>query len=223
MTVLGLALGAGVLGLRSGPVDALSIAPYSWMGVVVLLSSLGILGLGKLWERGEGEGLPRRFVLAGMGAGVGAAAYVTNQYLMLPLDDTLLRDIDATELPQALYNDGVPMMGAMMAHFAMVFSVLRWWKPVDPLRRRRLSIWSVAVAVVAEWGVHQVLPIPQPAGMMIIGGTAIAIQMSAPWINRRAIPSSDTYRPGMPNRSDGPNQPATNHKPTDPTGARSLA
>ena len=96
------------------------------------------------------------------------------------------REVDATTLPQALYHGGVPLASAMMAHFAMLLACLRWWKPVDPLRRTRLSLWAVAVAVVAEWAVHQVLPIPQPAGMLIAGGVAIAVQMSAPWINPRA-------------------------------------
>jgi hypothetical protein len=181
-----LALGAGIIGLRSGPVDAMSIAPYGWMAIVVLLASLGILGMGKLWERDEGEGLPRRLVLAGIGAGVGLAAFNLSEFLMLPLDQGLARDVDATALPQAFYHDGVPVASAMMAHFAMLFAILRWWKPVDPLRRTRLSLWVIAVAVVAEWAVHQVLPIPQPAGMMIAGGIAIAVQLSAPWINPRA-------------------------------------
>ena len=185
-TTLGLALTAGVIGLRTGTVDALSIAPYGWMAIVVLLASLGILGMGKLWERDDGEALPRRLVMAGLGAGVGVAAYSANEFLMLPIDQGLARDVDATDLPQAFYHNGVPVASAMMAHFALLFALLRWWKPVDPLRRTRLSLWSVAVAVVAEWAVHQVLPIPQPAGMMIAGGVAVAIQMSAPWINPRA-------------------------------------
>lgn len=187
LTALGLSLGAGVIGLRSGPVDAMTLAPYGWMAVVVLLSSLGILGMGKLWERDEGEGLPRRLVLAGLGAGVGFAAYGLNEFLMIPIDQGLGRGVDATTLPQAFYQNGVPLASAMMAHFALLFAALRWWKPVDPLRRTRLSLWSVAVAVVAEWAVHQVLPIPQPAGMLVAGGIAIAIQMSAPWINPKAV------------------------------------
>ena len=211
-----LALGAGVIGLRSGPVNAMSIAPYGWMALVVLLASLGILGLGKLWERDEGEALPRRLVLSGLGAGIGLAAYTANEFLMLPIDQGLARDVDATSLPQALYGDGgVPMASALMAHFAMFFAMLRWWKPVDPLRRTRLSLWSVAVAVVAEWAVHQVLPIPQPAGMMIAGGTAIAVQLSAPWINPRSSREAS--------QSDA-TQTAKNTGPSDtPAGARSLA
>jgi hypothetical protein len=185
LAVLALSAGAGAIGLRSGPFSPSAIAPYGWMALVVLFASLGILGMGKLWERDEGEALPRRLVLSGIGAGVGLAAFGTSEFLMLPLDQGLTRDIDATALPHAFYRDGVPVASAMMAHFALLFAMLRWWKPVDPLRRTRLSLWAVAVAVVAEWAVHQLLPIPQPAGMMIAGGTAIAIQLSAPWINPR--------------------------------------
>jgi serine/threonine protein kinase len=192
-TAAGLALVAAVIGLRNGPVDAMSVAPYGWMLIVVLMSSVGVLSLGKLWERDEGEALPRRFVLAGVGAGVGAAAYALSQFLMVPMDEGLTRDVDATGLPQALYREGAPIASGMMAHFALLFAMLRWWKPVDPLRRTRLSLWAVAVAVVGEWLAHQLVPIPQPAGMMIAGGTAIVVQLSAPWINPR-VPRQPSAR-----------------------------
>jgi hypothetical protein len=178
------------------------------MAAVVILASLGILGMGKLWERDEGEGLPRRLVLAGIGAGVGFAAYGINQFLMLPLDHGLARDVDVTSLPQALYRNGVPVASAMMAHFAMLFGVVRWWKPVDPLRRTRLSLWYVTAAVVAEWAVHQIVPIPQPAGMLAAGGIAIAVQLSAPWINPRVVNEAA----GSPRR-----------RGTDAAGVRSVA
>ncbi|WP_246114323.1 serine/threonine-protein kinase [Rubripirellula tenax] len=197
MTAVVLGAVAGVVGLRSGPVTAMTIAPYQWMAIVVLMASFAILGLGKLWEREDGEGLPRRIALAGIGGGVGAGAFAMHQFLMLPLDVGLMRDIDASALPQAFYTDGgIPMGSAMMAHYALLFAVLRWWKPVDPLRRTRLSVWAVAVAVVAEWGVHQVLPIPQPMGMLVAGGIAIAVQMSAPWVNQRQpTPTTTTATP----------------------------
>lgn len=186
ITTLVLVTVAAVIGLRSGPVDALALALYGWIAAVVLASSLGLLGLGKLWERGEGEGLTRRLVLTGLGAAVGAAAFASHEFLLLPIEGPIAREVDATTLPQALYAaDGTPRGAALMAHFALLFAALRWWKPVDPLRRTRLSLWAVAVAVVAEWGIHQLLPIPQPAGYLIAGGIAIAVQMSAPWINPR--------------------------------------
>lgn len=207
MTVTGLTLAAGVFGLHDDPVTATGTAYFGWLGLVVLLSAVSILGLGKIWESADGEALPRRFVLAGLGAGVGAAAYGLQQYLLLPVEG-VFRDVDASPLPPALYEGRIPTAGAMVAHFALLFGLLRWWKPVDPLRRRRLSVWSVAVAVGAAWAVHQVLPVAQPAGMLIAGGTSIAVQLSAPWIDRRAA----RLGPGS----------AACHRPTDPAHPQSL-
>lgn len=132
---------------------------------------------------GRGQSLRRRLVLAGLGAGVGCAAYVIARFLLLPLDQGLAREVDATTLPQAFYRDGGPTVSAMMAHFSLLFAILRWWRLVEPLRRRRLSLWSVAAAFLAEWAVHQVLPIPQPAGFMIACGIALTVQVSASRIN----------------------------------------
>ncbi len=197
LVVLFLAFLTAVIGIRSGPVDAVAVAPYASMAVVVMVAAVGLLGLGKLWERNEGEGVPRRLVLAGVGAGVGLLGFAVHRFLMLPGGDGLhaLRSLDWTTLPPALYADGVPRAAAWMAHFAMLFAALRWWKPLDPLRRARLSLWSVAVAVVGDWFVHQFLPIPQPAGMLIAGGIAITVQMSAPWTSPHIAPSSATGQP----------------------------
>jgi hypothetical protein len=195
LTVLSMAVVAGVIGLRSGDVRAVDLAPYFWMGCVVLGGSLGILALGKLWERDEGEGLPRRLVLAGIGAAVGLFAFAVGEFFHLPLvpaESGLLGD----ELPQALYHEsGSLRASGMMAHFALLFGAIRWWKAVDPLRRTRLSLWSVAVTCVAAWGVHQLLPVPQPAGLLIAGGLAIAAQMASPWINPRVFRSPSDASP----------------------------
>ncbi|MCA9137307.1 MAG: serine/threonine protein kinase, partial [Planctomycetales bacterium] len=185
LTVLTMAVAAGVIGLRTGDISAVDLAPYFWMGLVVLVGAQGILGLGKLWERDEGEGLPRRLVLAGIGAGVGLFAYSLNEFFLLSLAPSG-SEMLGSELPQALYRpDGTIRASGMMAHFALLFGGIRWWKSVDPLRRTRLSLWSVAVVCVAAWGVQQIMPVPQPLGLLVAGGLAIATQMSAPWINPR--------------------------------------
>lgn len=190
LTVLTMTVAAGVIGLRSGDISAVDLAPYFWMGLVVLVGAQGILGLGKLWERDEGEGLPRRLVLAGIGAGVGLFAYSLNEFFMLSLHPSA-SEMLGNDLPQALYRDnGTIRASGMMAHFALLFGGMRWWRSVDPLRRTRLSLWSVAVVCVAAWGVQQVLPIPQPMGLLVAGGLAIATQMSAPWINPRMYRST---------------------------------
>ena len=187
LTILAMSVVGGVVGLRSGDVTAATLAPYFWVGLIALVGSQGILFLGKLWERDEGEGLPRRLVLAGVGAAVGLAAYALNEFLMLPLN-VGESSIYEGDLPQALYReDGTIRTAGMMAHFALLLGAIRWWRPVDPLRRTRLSLWSVAVVCVAAWGIHHVLPMPQPMGILVAGALAVATQMSAPWINPRQI------------------------------------
>lgn len=173
---------AAVLGLRSSDPQPMLIAPYGWAMVTGLAVSLAILAMSKLWEAGEGDPLNRRFALAGAGGLLGALAYATANYLMLPLDLGMARSIDATELPHALYlHDGTPRLAALMAHFAILLAAVRWWKLADPLRSRRLSLWAVAVVVVADWLIHQFVPIPQPWGMLIAGTVVTAIQIAAPW------------------------------------------
>ncbi|MCM2373259.1 serine/threonine-protein kinase [Aporhodopirellula aestuarii] len=181
---------SSVIGLRNSEVSPLTIAPYVWMACVVWLGSFGLLGLGKAWESSEGDGFTRRLMAAFLGAGIGVVAYMLADVLMVPLDQGLSRDIDATSLPTTFYQaSGIPKAAAMMAHFAALFALLRMWKPVDPLRRARLSLWAVSVAVVGEWVIHQMIPVPQPAGMLIAGGIVVMTQMSAPWVKADSVTS----------------------------------
>ena len=205
LSVTGISLVVGAIGLYSSPLYAQSIAPLVWVAVTVLGGTFTILALGKLWECDEGEPMTRRLVLAGVGAGVGFFAYLMGDFLMIPLGEGLTRDITSTALSPNLYTDPssgpheqgfakhsfpTPTLAAFMANFALLFGLLRWWKPVDPLRRKRLSLWSIAVAVVVAWGVHQLIPISVAMGIMSAGGIAIAVQLSAPWVNRKAIQAS---------------------------------
>lgn len=177
-----------VIGLRNASVSPMTVSPYVWMACVVWIGSFGLLGLGKAWEASDGEGMLRRLSSAFLGAGVGVVAYLLADALMVPMDGGLSRDIDATSLPVSFYqSSGVPKAAAMMGHFALLFGLLRMWKPVDPLRRARLSLWAVAVAVVGEWVVHQIIPVPQPAGMLIAGGIIVMTQMSAPWVKADSV------------------------------------
>lgn len=208
LSIAGLSLTAAAIGLSNSPLYARSIALYAWIAVIVLGATFAILALGKLWECDEGEPLTRRLVLAGVGAGVGFLAYVTGEFLMIPFDDTLVRDLNSTSLSPHLYSaashggelthspllNANPTVSAFMANFALLFALLRWWKPVDPLRRKRLSLWSIAVAVAVGWGVHQLIPITGAIGMISAGGIAIAVQLSAPWVNRRAMQARNPQR-----------------------------
>jgi len=176
------AVAAGVIGLRNGNVDALAIAPFGWVTVVGFSISAVILGLGKLWEGRDGDPLNRRIVLAGSGGLIGALGYVVFSHLMIPVEPSITRVLIDADLPQALYDsDAIPRLSAWMLHFALLMTVVRWWRLTDPLRSKRLSLWSVAVVVVADWLIQQLIPIPQPWGMLVAGTAVIAVQIAATW------------------------------------------
>lgn len=180
------AVAAGVIGVRNGTANADTIAPFAWAGSMILTSSMAILAMGKLWEAHEGDPIRRRMVMLGVGGGIGALAYVIANFLMLDLGLGLARSISETELPHALYvSDGTPRLSAYMVHFALLLSVVRWWRTTDPLRRTRLSVWSVCAVVAVDWMIQQIVPIGQPFGMLVAAGTVIATQIGAPWENPR--------------------------------------
>jgi len=182
ITVLFCAVAAGVVGLRDGVVDSIAIAPYGWITVIAFATSTVILGLGKLWEVRDGDPINRRIALAGSGGLIGALAYLVFDYLMIPVSPSVTRVIDNPGLPQALYDaDAIPRLSAWMTHFAILMAAVRWWRLTDPLRSRRLSMWSVAVVVVVDWLIQQIVPIPQPWGMLVAGTSVIAIQIAATW------------------------------------------
>ncbi len=181
---------SAVTGLRHSAVSPLAISPFVWMACVIWLGSTGLLAIGKAWESSDGEGFSRRLTASVLGAGVGLVAYLLATALMVPLGQGVTREIEATSLMSTFYtSSGEPTAAAMMAHFASLFALLRMWKLVDPIRRRRLSLWAIAVAVVGEWVVQQFIPIPQPAGMLLAGGIVLMSQISAPWVKSDSISS----------------------------------
>ena len=66
---------------------------------------------------------------------------------------------------------------------AALFLTLRWWLGADPLRSVRFSVIGTAIAVGMAILWYFILPIPR--GFMVAGTTAIAVQLSAPWIHPR--------------------------------------
>lgn len=172
----------GVIGLRAGDVGAVALAPYGWAMTVALAVTCVLLAFGKLWESREADPLNRRLALAGCGGLLGLLAGGLMTFLMIPQATGIERTIDVTALPQALYvADGTPRIPAWIAHFALLLGGLRWWNLTDPLRPSRLAVWPVLVAVVFQWLLHQLVPLPQPWGMIMAGVTAVAVQVASVW------------------------------------------
>lgn len=180
--------GLSLLGLRQGDEEPKQVAWYMGAAIVAWLSATLLMALGKWWEGHPGSFAGRRWMAAAAGGVVGWAAAIALAYLMIPLATDATRWVSNSYLPPMLYDVDpaapekiLPKPAALAVHFAIVMGLVRWWGSLDPLRRRRINIWSVIGAM--GWGlvVNEFFPIPQWWGMCVVGLTMVAIQVASVW------------------------------------------
>jgi hypothetical protein len=184
------AIVAGVLGLvillaagRSldGSVDTLSL--YAWLTVSSIAGSWMMLGLSKFWEGSEGDDIRRRFTMMVAGLLMGAVCFAASELLMLRLSTGEMFNVlemPTSVIPASMYfTDGAPRITAFLAFFATIFAILRWWRPLDPLRKTRFSLWFTIVCVF--FGL--IIPWQVPWGFLLIATISVASQISAPFMN----------------------------------------
>jgi hypothetical protein len=66
-----------------------------------------------------------------------------------------------------------------------LFLLVRWWRQADPLRRSRLSIWSVICTLVVAMIAAALWQFPQPWFLAVAGSISVAVQLSSPWCDTR--------------------------------------
>ncbi|MBX7167535.1 MAG: serine/threonine protein kinase [Pirellulales bacterium] len=168
---------------RFGVEDLASLAIISTLG------AWGLLVPAKFWEGTEGEPIMRRLVLFAVGLVVGAAAFGVDTALLVQ------PRYSAGDSPNLLPNggigvfagpDGQLLLPMYLAYFGFLFLVLRWWKQAEPLREQRLSLWATAVCVGWAALLSNFWQYPQPMGMLVAGTISVAVQLSSPWVDRRA-------------------------------------
>ena len=157
-----------------------------WAALVSLAMAWVAIGFGKHWQREEGDWALRAFWQLTSGFALGAFAFLLAEYLMIPWERISREPLG--EVPvrrwQGFFDpDGHPLLAAYLAYFPLLMGLVSWWKQVDPLRRTRLSLGPVMWAIVAAALVHWLIPFPLPWGGLVAAGTALAIQLSSPWIN----------------------------------------
>ena len=58
---------------------------------------------------------------------------------------------------------------------------MRWWVQADPLRGRRLRIWTLVVTVLVAAFIGAMIDFPQPWLPMVAGAISVTVQLSSPW------------------------------------------
>ena len=166
---------------------SLHVEQCAWLYLVSLAGAWFVLTVSKFWEGSQGETMLRRFILMIFGFGLGLTAFgVAEVFLVqLPADPDVTNRFNEGGpqwVPPAFYQDGRPMALAYMAAFATLLAVVRWWLDANPMRSKRLSLWSLAITVIFAHIVAMVWQFPEPWLMMVAACMSVSIQLSSPWV-----------------------------------------
>ena len=157
-----------------------------WAALVTLMSAWVAIGLGKRWQKEEGDWAIRSFVQLTFGFLIGGFAFLLSDFLMVPwsaIAGESMTDVATQDWSGFFAGRANPLMPAYLAYFPLLMGSIQWWKQVDPLRRNRFSFWAVIWSVIVATLLHMILPFPQPWGALVAAGTSIAVQLASPWIN----------------------------------------
>jgi len=77
------------------------------------------------------------------------------------------------------------MLLAYLAVFGTLFMAIRWWFQADPLRRTRLSLWSMFVCIIMAAAAASVWQFPQPWLVMAACAISVSVQLASPWVHPR--------------------------------------
>jgi len=152
---------------------------YAFAASVSVCACWIILTSGKLWEVSHGETWLRRGVMAALGIVIGIAGWTAADFFDISLS---LQSSAPTNQHSNFQISGVPVIPAYLIFYAVLFGSLRWWHQVDPVRKSRLSLWTVGLCFV--WAVifsHVLGQSPIAHGLFAIV-VSTSLQLAAPWM-----------------------------------------
>lgn len=160
------------------------ISGPAWLWLVTTFGSWTLLTAGKFWEHSAGEQAKRRFVLLVLGLAFGAAAFFSNQFLLVNLlgNGSMQIDSDNPISRNMVDASGTPLLACFVAFFGGLFLVIGWWKQTDPLRTSRLRIAPIVLSVLAAWIFTLIFRFPMPWGLLMAGAISTTVQLASPWL-----------------------------------------
>jgi len=158
---------------------------FAFILLVSLAGAWAVLVPSKFWEGTDGDSMVRRLVMMTAGIALGALAFGAMQWLCVSpgqlerFPEIHFRFVDDIRGPVSH-----PLASCLVV-FGTLMLVIRWWLQADPLRRVRMSLWSMAARMAAAALVALVWQAHGWALVTIAGVMSIAIQVASPWINPR--------------------------------------
>ena len=166
---------------RAAAASACTPEQFAWLLGASIAGAWAVLIPSKFWEGVRGDAVLRRFLLMVIGLGVGAAAFGLSQWLLANLPPAAGYPSPDYRLPPSFYGlDGRPLLMAHAACFGTLFLLVRWWRQADPLRRTRLSLWTLLWTAVVAGLVAYVWQFPQPWLPMAAAAISVSVQVAAP-------------------------------------------
>ncbi len=159
---------------------------YTWTVLVSVTATWALLVTSKTWEHRQGDAVMRRFVMLSIGVGVGVFAFAAARFLHLDwsLPGLVGDQPELSPFDRSLFlEEDAPRLLGSVLFFSGLFVILRWWRQSDPVRRTRLSIWSVGLCLV--WGmlIGQFLHFPLPWSCVLAVMISVATQIASPWLS----------------------------------------
>ncbi len=184
-----LAIAAGAI---AGPQSQTAVT--TWFAGVATIGSWGVLVVNRLTEGRTEDQTPMRAMMLGVGALVGLGAFLLSDALLVgvPKWRDAAPEMDASFIYGALDlpgpttdpGNGLMQIDLTMAvgYFAILFLALRWWRLAEWTREGRVSLWRIITCTGAAWLLALFWWFPQPAGVMVAGIVAVAVQLASPWL-----------------------------------------
>jgi len=155
----------------------------AWLLLTSIAGAWAVLIPSKSWEGTRGEPIVRRLTMMVVGMLLGLASFAAAQLFLVDLPPAAgyPQSTDYALPPQFYAAGGKPLAMAYMAAFGTLFLVMRWWRQADPLRRTRLSLWTLFVVAIVSGAAAYAWQFPQPWLPMAAVTISAAVQLSSPW------------------------------------------
>ena len=114
-----------------------------------------------------------------IGSVIGIAGWTAADFYGIPLSKS--NSFNSPELTEFQIS-GIPVIPAYLIFFMVLFGALRWWYQVDPLRKTRLSLWTVGLCFVWAVAFSHVLGRSAITHGLFAIVVSTSLQLSAPWI-----------------------------------------
>ena len=154
---------------------------YLWLTISAIACCWTALLAGKFWESHDESFGFRQMTMFLAGFGIGLLSYGVARVLHTDLPSLALIE------NQAAGQDAVvtrfAALPACLLFFSIIFGVLRWWRMADPVRRTRVSIWSVGLCMVWAIALCRVFNLPAISGCILAFTVSMSIQFASPWLH----------------------------------------